>query len=308
MQVVRLIIDTDTASDDAVALLMAFKWPSAVVDAVTIVAGNVEFEQQVRNALYVVEQFAGGEVPIYLGCRRPLLRTWRHVHEVHGRDGMGNSFFPKPSIQPEREHAVNAIVELVSSRPGEYTIIALGPLTNIALACRLDEELPKKVKRLYVMGGSVSCQGNITPVAEYNFWVDPDAAHIVLQSGLRPLLVGWDVVLRAGMLYEEEWQMASGWRTKPAEFFSKVTRRLLEHSKSRGVGALHLPDPLSVAAALNPSVMTEVKPMLVVVDRSDSVMRGASIGIEGRDPNADVCQAADNILFKNMLYGVLRSE
>ncbi len=302
----KLIIDTDTASDDAVALLMALRSREARVDAVTVVAGNVEFEQEVRNALYVVERFSRGRVPVYPGCRRPLVKTWRYAHEVHGRDGMGNSQLPQPSIQPENKHAAQAIVELANSSPGEYTLIALGPLTNIALALRLDEELPKKIRQLYIMGGSPTCLGNVTPTAEYNFWVDPEAAHIVLQSGFKPVIVGWDVVVRHGGRYEEEVNAVGGWKTEAAEFFAKITRQLLSFTKTQGFPGIYLPDPLTMAAALNPEIITRREEMLMVIDRSDTIMRGTSVVMKHREPNTIICREANSILFKQMLYEALR--
>ena len=302
----RIIIDTDTASDDAVALLMAFKNRDVRVDAVTVVCGNVEFDQQVRNALYVVERFSGYEVPVYPGCRRPLvLRSWSHAYEVHGRDGMGNSSFPEPSKRPEKKHGALAIVELVNERPGEYTLVALGPLTNIALATCIDPELPRKVGELVVMGGSPSLRGNVTPVAEFNFWVDPDAAHVVMQSGFNPIIVGWDATLDYGFISHEEREALAAQGTEEAEFFKRVTTQLAEFSKKQNLDKVFLPDPLAMAIALDRRILKKTENRLLYVDRSDTIMRGATVPFTKGQPNARICSEADHMLFKEVLYKAL---
>src|SRR5262245_12937699 len=167
---VRLIIDTDTAGDDVTSLLIALRHPNAQLEAVTICNGNVAFDQQIENALYTIEQ-AGRDVPVYPGCPRPLVAEPVDAAYVHGQDGMGGSFFPKPSLRPSFEHAVDELVRRVDESPGELTLLAQAPLTNIAAAVVRDPSLARNVKRLYVMGGGV---GNITPAAEFNFYVDPE--------------------------------------------------------------------------------------------------------------------------------------
>ncbi|MCS7110064.1 MAG: nucleoside hydrolase, partial [Candidatus Caldarchaeum sp.] len=159
----RLIIDSDTAGDDAVSILLALKWPGVKVEAVTVVCGNVEFGQQVENALYTVENFSDHYVPVYPGCSRPLLKSWTYADYVHGKDGMGENYFPKAKQRPENKHGVQALLELVNSSPSEYVIVAQGPLTNIATAILLDRNFVKNVKRLYVMGGFADGYGNMTP-------------------------------------------------------------------------------------------------------------------------------------------------
>jgi len=304
-----LIIDTDTASDDAVALLMALLSKEVKVDAITIVCGNVDFQQQVRNALYVVENFGRYDIPVYPGCSKPLtLRSWAHAYDVHGRDGMGNSFFPPPGKEPEKKHGALAIVELVNSRPGEYTLLALGPLTNIATAVKLDEELPKKVKELVIMGGSFNLVGNITPVAEFNFWVDPDAAHVVMQSGFNPLVIDWDATLKYGWLSFDEREAIGMLKTKEAEFFVKITSQLTEYSKNLGLDRIFLPDPLALSAILRRDIVKRVEEFLVYIDRSDTIMRGASVPMTKGKPNARIGRELDNVLFKQLLIKLLRGD
>jgi purine nucleosidase len=176
----RLIVDTDTAGDDVFSLLLALRDPRAQLEAITICCGNVRFDQEIENALYTVEQAGrGGEVPVYAGCPKPLLAEWVGAEYVHGHDGMGDSGFPRATQRPEPEHAVDELVRRVDESPGELTILAQAPLTNIAAAVTRDPSIAGKVAHLYVMGGGV---GNITPAAEYNFYVDPEAAKIVLAA------------------------------------------------------------------------------------------------------------------------------
>jgi purine nucleosidase len=308
----RFIIDTDTAGDDAISILLALKWPDVRVDAITIVCGNVDFDQQVENALYTVEQFASYYVPVYPGARRPLLmRTWKYADYVHGKDGMGDSYFPKARQRPEEKHAVKALIELVNSTPGEYTIVAQGPLTNIATAILADKEFAKNVGQLFVMGGYADGFGNVTPAAEYNFWVDPDAAKVVLHSGIKPVLVGWDIAVKYSVIEEELHREIATWGTKEAEFFVKVNRKVVEYEK-RVVGlpgSTH-PDTITMAIAIDRSVAKRLEWRYVDVENVSELTRGMSVvdhlGVLGKEPNSLVCYEADKEKFRSMLFKVLK--
>jgi purine nucleosidase len=186
------LIDTDTASDDAVALVMALKHPDVQVEAITVVGGNVPREQGVQNALYTVE-LCGASVPVYAGAAQPLLRPLATAQSVHGQDGMGDIGLPLRGRSPAGEDGVSVIVETIRRHAGRITVVTLGPLTNLALALRLDPSLADKVERCVVMGGVGYGYGNVTPVAEYNLWVDPEAAKIVFEAGLPLTMVGWDL-------------------------------------------------------------------------------------------------------------------
>ena len=185
----HFLIDTDTASDDAVALIMALRAPDVQVDAITVVAGNVGLEQATRNALYTAELCAS-DVPVHRGAARPLLREIQHAQWFHGRDGLGDQGYPPPKRAAESNHAVDAIAEVISANPG-IVLVTLGPLTNIALAVSRHPSLVANVSRCVIMGGNTCTEGNVTPAAEFNMWVDPEAARIVLHSGLPIELVGW---------------------------------------------------------------------------------------------------------------------
>src|SRR5689334_20362310 len=151
----RFLIDTDTASDDAVALIMALRTPEVRVEAITVVSGNVPLKQATENALYTVE-LCGAKVPIFSGEERPLRREPAHADWFHGADGLGNSNFPPAKIRPQQEHAVDAIIRVLHANPG-IELVTLGPLTNIAMAMTRDPSIAKNVKRCVVMGGNPCC-------------------------------------------------------------------------------------------------------------------------------------------------------
>src|ERR1700676_4276762 len=165
------LIDTDTASDDAVALIMALRAPDVRVAAITTVAGNVDVQQATRNALYTVE-LCGARVPVYAGADKPLLRKYENATWFHGRDGLGEHNYPAPRQSAARGHAVDAIIEAIEANPG-IVIVTLAPLTNLALALAKKPEIAAKVGRCVIMGGAPCCERHVTPAAEYNIWVDP---------------------------------------------------------------------------------------------------------------------------------------
>ena len=199
----RFLIDTDTASDDAVALVMALRYPGVNVEAITIVAGNVPVDQGVQNALYTLE-LCQQDVPVYRGMPAPLSRPLETAQFVHGQDGMGDIGLPFSGRQPAGENAVDVIIETIHRFAGQLTLVTLGPLTNIASALRQDPDIAKEVMQCIIMGGTRQGHGNITPVGEYNFWADPEAAKIVFESGMSIKMVGWDISRNYAVLNPQE--------------------------------------------------------------------------------------------------------
>jgi purine nucleosidase len=193
-----IILDCDPGIDDALAI--AFAAGSPVIDLVglTSVAGNVEVAKTTANALAVASFVGLGAVPVTAGCASPLLRPALHAGDVHGESGLGGAVLPVPARQPEAGHAIDYIIAATAAAPGEITLVATGPLTNIALALRREPRLASRVKDFVIMGGSTA-RGNVTPAAEFNIWADPEAAAIVFAagwpSGVR--MIGLDVTLRA---------------------------------------------------------------------------------------------------------------
>jgi purine nucleosidase len=180
--VAHLLIDTDTASDDAVALLMALRHPGTEVEAITVVAGNVPLEQAVQNALYTRE-IAESEAPVYAGRPAPRQGLLRTAQFVHGQDGMGDIGLDLTGRSADEGDAVEVLIDRIRAWPGELVLVTLGPLTNVAEAFERAPDLASKLARLVMMGGTSDAVGNMSPVAEFNIWVDPEAARIVFASG-----------------------------------------------------------------------------------------------------------------------------
>lgn len=309
---IRLLIDTDTAGDDVTSLLFGLRWPGADLQAITIVAGNVYLDQAVTNALLTVEHSAG-EAPVYVGAHRPLLRKLVTAHYVHGRDGMGDADFPPPKLKPEPEHAVDQIVEVATRYEGELEIIAQGPLTNIALAYMKDPQLPGKVKRLWIMGGANNSLGNITPAAEFNFYVDPEAANMVLHAGFNVTLVPWDVCVLDGIIMRDELQEIIDMRTPCSEFYLQANKGAWTYVReAMGVDGISHPDALTISMALDGRVKMRSLELYVDVEYRSEMTRGYSLVDQGRvlkkDPNAEVVLRADKERFKEMLLKVLQTK
>lgn len=304
----RFVIDTDTASDDAVAMLMALRSPDVEVLAITTVAGNVPLAQATRNALTVVEH-AGVAVPVFAGLARPLLRPASDATFFHGQDGMGDLNLPPPSQKPEAEHGVDALVRLLAAYD-DVTLVTLGPLTNIAAALTRAPHLAQRVQQCYVMGGAANTIGNITPAAEYNIWCDPEAAQIVFQSGMPLLMIGHEHSLGDAVLTPAELQelrALSPLGQLAVDCNAAALRASMEWLLEVG---LTQPDPVAMAIALDPSICTIRERHYVVVETQSELARGMTVvdrkGVLNRAPNCDVCYAIDIARWKALLFEVLR--
>jgi purine nucleosidase len=304
----RLIVDTDTAGDDCVSLVLALARPEVRLEAITVVCGNVRFEQEVENALYTVEVTGrGGEVPVYAGCRQPLIAEWIGAEYVHGQDGMGDHFFPPARQRPEPEHAADELVRRVDESLGELTILAQGPLTNLAAAVARDPDFPRKVKALYVMGGG---DGNITPAAEYNFYVDPEAAKIVLGAGFPLTLFTWTLTLTHGVLDHAQVAQIESLDTPLAAFYLAVNRKAREFEREMGIAGITHPDSMVAAAIVDPSLVLATERAFVDVETTGDLTRGWNlIDTAARvhaEPNATVVTDYDTNRFFAQLLSVLR--
>ncbi|MFI6815625.1 nucleoside hydrolase [Nonomuraea sp. NPDC050328] len=294
---VPLIIDTDTAQDDCVALITALLDPVADLRAITMVAGNVGFDRQVRNA-YLTLSVTGrlGEVPIHLGCRRPMVREWASAENVHG-DGAGGLDMDMSGLAPETEHAVDALIRLAAESPGELSVVAIGPLTNIAMAVVKDPSFARNVKALYVMGGSNNGRGNITAAAEFNFYVDPEAAKTVFSAGFAVTVVPWDpLTLRQAVFGQERLDAIAALDTPLARFFTRVCAATLEFDRSVGIDGTTHPDSLTSAVLFHPELVRQASPYHVDVETAGELTRGYSAmswGVHGLEPNATVIEEID---------------
>ena len=252
----HFLIDTDTASDDAVALLMALREPTLKVEAVTVVAGNCPLDTCVKNALISVEVAGSYSPPVFAGMSQPILRKLYTSEFVHGEDGMGNMNLAPPKKSKRPEHAVDMIIDTAKRFPGELEIITLGPLTNLAMALLKEPTLPDLVKHVTIMGGAGLGPGNITPVAEFNFFVDAEAVHIVMGSKLAKTVVGWDVCMVETFINRSD--IAHLNTLGPlGEFSVRCNASLIEFNKGWGKDGFDLPDPTTVAVALYPEIVVK---------------------------------------------------
>lgn len=302
----RFLIDTDTASDDAVALVMALKHPDVRVEAITVVAGNVPLDQAVQNALYTVE-LCSASVPVYRGADKPLIRPLETAQDVHGMDGMGDIGLPLRDRTPAPGHAVDAMLEVIERSAGDLTLVTLGPLTNVALALQRDPSIATKVSRCVVMGGIGFGYGNVTPVAEYNIWVDPEAAKLVFESGLPITMVGWDMSCRYAVFDATEKAKLRSIGTPLAQFCVDIQRVLDAYClATTHLSGFDLPDPLAMAIALDPGVATKVEHLYVAVEATSELCRGQTVvdhlGILRRAPNVHVVREVDRERFLDLLY------
>jgi len=270
------LIDTDTASDDAVAIIMALRAPDVRVVAITTVAGNVPVQQATRNALYTVE-LCGSQVPVFMGADKPLLRPYQDATWFHGRDGLGEHNYPAARQAAESTHAVDAIISSIEANPG-IVLITLGPLTNIAVALAKKPEIAKHVSRCVIMGGAPCCEGNITPAAEYNIWVDPEAACSVMRSALPIELIGWHLCRGGAVLDNRDIARILAFNTPAAKFAIECNSHARHALKVQtGEDGICLPDPVTMALALDPAIGTDWSDHYVDVETQSDLTRGMTV-------------------------------
>ena len=305
------LVDTDTASDDAVALLMALRHPDVDVLAITVVAGDVPLEQAVQNALYVVE-LAGADVPVHAGCDASLVGPLRTAQSVHGMDGMSDIGLPLAGRAPAAGHEVDVIVETVNAHPpGSVTLVAHGPLTNVATALRRDPGIAERLGRVVIMGRTGDAVGNMSAVAEFDVWADPEAAAIVLASGASITMVGWDISRTCAVFDPTE---AAALRELGTHGILTVDiQATLEAfaAAETGLSGFDLADPIATAVAPEPAVATNVRFLIVVEETAGEHTTGRTVGdhlgITKRPPNDHVVPGAPRERSLPLLHAALRS-
>lgn len=304
---IPLLIDTDPGVDDALALLMAFADPNHDIVGLTIAAGNVGLEHTVRNALKLCE-VAGSAAPVFAGCGAPLLYPARDAAYVHGRDGFGDTGYGPPARTVEPEHAVLAIGRLAQAHAGRLLLVALGPLTNLALALKLDPALPQRIARIVVMGGAVTGHGNITAAAEFNIAFDPEAAHLVFSAFPRIELVDWEAVLRHGFphIEFEQWLAVDSER---ARFYDAISRQTRAWAEGHRGERWHSADALAMALALQPDGALEVQARPLAVELAGGHTRGATVvdwlRQGGQPDNVAMLMRYDQARFERLVAGAL---
>jgi len=305
----RVIVDTDTASDDAIALSLATLTDRLAVEAVTMVAGNVPFDRQVENAKYTLSLVDAADTPVYEGARRPLVKTFEHAENVHGEGGLGGELHPETDIDSADGFAPDEIARRCRESPGEITLLCIGPLTNVALAHAREPDLPDLVDEVWVMGGNVNCRGNVTPAAEFNFWVDPDAASRVL-SAFDVTLVDWGLSLRDSLVGDDFFERVATLETDLADFFESATAAVRRGAAGAATEGITQPDSVTAALLAYPELRETVSTYHVAVDGREGLTRGyTSVDVAGVTDGPErtrVVEAADSDTFRDVILAMLR--
>ncbi len=306
----RLIIDTDAGVDDSQAIMMALTHPGVTVEAITTLTGNTHVDWVTRNVSAILDVMHA-DVPIYRGAERPLIPGYWESLTLMGNDGLGNyQHRPAQDRSTEAEHAARALIRLADESPGTYTLVALGPLTNIALACHLDPGFSRKIGKFVFMGGTIAAIGNTRNItAEYNMFVDPEAALIVLDAFPKATMISWETTLKHGFSWEQ-YDALAAIDTEAGRFFCETTHttmmflRALDHN----VGYL-LPDPLAMAITLDPALIQQSEHHYVTVELQGTHTRGQTIvdyfSLTQKAPNVHIITEIDTSgvyrLFERML-------
>jgi purine nucleosidase len=306
----QLLIDTDPGVDDALAILMAHA--HADIAGLSIAAGNVGLAHTVRNACTLVD-LLDARIPVFAGCPTPLVRMpEEYAGHVHGMDGLGDIGFPVPKAKASDEHAAQALLRLTRERPGELTLVALAPLTNLALALRLDPTLPQRVARLVVMGGAVTGHGNTGKIpAEFNIGFDPEAAHVVFEAFPSFDLVDWEATLRHAFEDAEfDTWLAAG--DKRADFFGRVAGTARRYNATHDRSGVIAADALAMAVAIDPSIITRSEKRAVAVELDGRLTRGATVvdwaNRLGQPAQANIVLEVDHQRFSAMVRRSLGAE
>ena len=297
-----IVIDTDTASDDAIALLLAVKEPSVEVRAVTVVAGNVPLDLAVRNAIVTLDLCGGSEIELHAGRDRPLVRPLDTAQFVHGQDGMGGAELPAPSRGPTSHDAVGAVLQIAADEPGRHDLVTLGPLTNIAAALERDPDLLTKFRHTYLMAGSPDGVGNVDALGEYNVWADPEAATVVFAAPGAKTMIGWNISRTFAVMTDAE-QAALATVGPLGKFAVDINGDVEQYCLRTGLAGFDLPDPIAMAVALDESIIIEATDEWLVIGL-DGPTRGCTIPDRrfGRpDPNIRVIWSVDEAAFKQRL-------
>ncbi|MBW4436454.1 MAG: nucleoside hydrolase [Pleurocapsa minor GSE-CHR-MK-17-07R] len=302
----RLVIDTDAGIDDAVALMLALGYPGAQVEAITTVCGNVSVDKVNANVLTILDAVGRTDVPVYAGASQPLVSSWA-AEPIHGLDGLGN-YHDRPRVKQrvEAEHAAWALIRLADAYPGELTLVALAPHTNLALATRLDPTFPSKIKSLVFMGGTITARGNTDHIAaEWNIFCDPEAAFITLEAFPMAQMVSWETSL-AFPLPAAEYQALIARRTPATRLFERIYGIFTSPGAEIFMRDPLLIDALAMAAALDPSVITDSMQRYVTVEMHGTHSRGQTVidhtGRLKRPANVDIITGFDMARVSAMLF------
>lgn len=309
----RVIIDCDTGVDDAMALMLALRSPALDVLGITAVAGNATLDKVVRNTLLVVEQ-AERDVPVYPGTIRPLMDAWTTAENKHGSDGLGDVGFPDPQTAAEDTHAVDYLIETFMEAQEPIHLITLAPLTNVALALAKAPELEEKIVSLVMMAGGIN-GGNVTPAAEFNVWVDPEAADIVFRSAIPKTMIGLEPIRLDGGITSEDVDQLEARETPWCQMIGTLLRhRLIAWGEITGeMRPTTPPDLAAMGIAIDPT-LGDPTMYHVVIETDGPQTRGMTLAdrrsyrrlIEGAPaPNVNVVTHMDNDRYRKLVLETL---
>jgi purine nucleosidase len=298
----RIVLDTDPGIDDSLAILLALASPELDLAAITVTGGNCPLAQGVRNALAVLDT-VGAQVPVVPGVALPLIQPPFTAEETHGDTGLGNAHLPEPTSLAEPDHAVDRIIREIMAAEQPLTVVAVAPLTNVALAIRREPRIVERVRELIVMGGAFDVPGNTTPLAEFNVYVDPHAAHIVLHSGMPITLISWDITSKV-LLTQEHVDQLLAIPSPVSRLIADATSFYIDfHRRYFGYAGCSINDPCALALAFRPA-LAEYEPVFVDVEIDSAKSIGKTmadvLGVWKRPANVRLVRSFDQSAFLSL--------
>jgi purine nucleosidase len=269
----RIILDTDPGIDDSLAILLALASPEISLEGLSVVHGNSSTAQGIVNALSVLELAKASHVPVYKGCELPLVQPSLLAPETHGEQGIGYAKLSAPQTKPQVQKGSDFLIQKIMSSPKEITLVCIGPLTNVALAIRQEPRIVENVKDVFIMGGAIRHEGNTTPMAEFNIFVDPHAAHIVFHSGMPITLTPLDVTYQC-VFTKDDLNRLLKVNSLITKFIADATRFYMEfHDEYQKIDGCVINDPLTLALTFMPEIC-DYQELYVDVDLSGGVSMG----------------------------------
>lgn len=302
----RVLLDTDPGIDDALAILLALASPEVELAGLAVVHGNCPLPDAVANALAVLELGGAPHIPVAAGCDRPLLRPLHTALETHGSAGLGYATLPPAAAAPVAEHGVDLLIREIMAAPGAVDLVAVGPLTNVALALRKEPRLAAAVRECVIMGGALRADGNTTPLGEFNVYADPHAAQIVLSSGMALTLMPWDVTSRVQLTQAHVERLLARGGPIP-QFIAAATRFYIEfHQQEFGWAACSINDPAALALLWWPE-LARTRAVHVEVETASELTMGKTVGDfggkRGLPPNVRLVESFDGEAFVERFVG-----
>jgi len=269
----HIILDTDPGIDDSLAILLALASPEVILDGISTIHGNASAAQVTTNALSVLELAKASQIPVYKGCELPLVQPSLLAPETHGEQGIGYAKLSAPQTKPQIQKGSDFLIQKIMSNPGEIILVCIGPLTNVALAIRQEPRIVENVKEVFIMGGAIRHEGNTTPLAEFNTYVDPHAAHIVFHSGMLITLTPLDVTYQCIFLKDDLNRLLKV-DSPITKFIADATRFYMEyHDEYQRIDGCVINDPMTLALTFMPEIC-DYQELYVDVDLSGGVSMG----------------------------------